>query len=247
MRIALFSDLHNEFAVHQPAELDADVVVLAGDIDVGARGVEWAGRAFNGKPVIYVAGNHEYYRHAIPHLTDKMKLTADGSNVHFLERGSVRLNGLLFLGCTLWSDFAVHGDSFQAMEAARTMMNDYHLIRTSPTFSRLRPEDTLVLHRISLKWLKQEVAQADLPVVVVTHHAPSARSLNPSWSMAPIAAAFASELAAWIETSPIRLWIHGHTHHNINYAINSTRIISNQYGYPNEQAPGFQRELIVEI
>lgn len=247
MRIALYSDLHNEFTVHQPAELDTDVVVLAGDIDVGTRGVQWAGQAFAGKQVVYVAGNHEYYRHAIPHLTEKIKLAAAGSSVHFLERGSVRLNGHLFLGCTLWSDFAVSGDSFQAMEAARTMMNDYHLIRTSPSFSRLRPEDTLFLHQISLKWLRREVEQADLPVVVVTHHAPSAQSLNPSWSMAPIAAAFASELAAWIETSPIRLWIHGHTHHNIDYTINNTRIISNQYGYPTEQAPSFQRELIVEI
>jgi predicted phosphodiesterase len=57
MRIHLLSDLHNEFETYQPSTVDADIVVLAGDIDVKARGVEWAKRMFK-HPVLYVLGNH---------------------------------------------------------------------------------------------------------------------------------------------------------------------------------------------
>lgn len=61
MRIHLLSDLHNEFDLFEPEVRDADVVILAGDINVKTRGVEWAKNTFT-CPVLYVPGNHEFYR-----------------------------------------------------------------------------------------------------------------------------------------------------------------------------------------
>ena len=50
-----------------------------------------------------------------------------------------------------------------------------------------------------------------------------------------------------IESTKIPLWIHGHTHFNVDYAIGSTRIVSNQRGYPMERSAGFNARVIVEV
>jgi hypothetical protein len=85
MKIQVLSDLHLEFAPLEIPDVGADVVVLAGDIDIGLKGVRFAIDKLAGRRVIYVAGNHEYYGKAIPHLTDKLRHESAGSTVHFLE------------------------------------------------------------------------------------------------------------------------------------------------------------------
>ncbi len=105
MRLLLLSDLHREFGDIDIPENSADVIVLAGDIDIGTRGVGWAKRVFD-KPVVYVGGNHENYGHSVPAFGQKLRDAAEGSNVRFLENDSVIINGVRFLGCTLWTDFA---------------------------------------------------------------------------------------------------------------------------------------------
>ncbi len=81
------------------------------------------------------------------------------------------------------------------MWQAEQQMADYRLIRQSLDFSRLRPADTALLHFASLNWLKH---QLELPfegrTVVVTHHAPSAKSFNPKYNTDFVSAAFASNL-----------------------------------------------------
>ncbi|HTR98229.1 MAG TPA: metallophosphoesterase, partial [Bacteroidota bacterium] len=120
MRIQVLSDLHNEFSVMDPVDAGADVVVLAGDIDLGERGFLWARGAYPARPVVYVAGNHEYYRHAMPGLTRRLLAMKYTGSVHFLERRAVSIMGIRFLGCTLWSDFGIVGDTAAAMEHAGT-------------------------------------------------------------------------------------------------------------------------------
>lgn len=61
MRIRILSDLHREFGHVPLPEVAADVVVLAGDVDRGIKGVVWARQTFPETPVLYVAGNHEHY------------------------------------------------------------------------------------------------------------------------------------------------------------------------------------------
>lgn len=63
MKLHIVSDLHNEFTPHQPAPevaAAADVIVLAGDIDLGTKELAWARDAFPNREVVYVAGNHEF-------------------------------------------------------------------------------------------------------------------------------------------------------------------------------------------
>ena len=69
MRIHLLSDLHNEFSSFVPVLLDCDLVILAGDIDLKSRGVEWAKKTFS-VPVLYVPGNHEFYGGHLTHTLE---------------------------------------------------------------------------------------------------------------------------------------------------------------------------------
>jgi predicted phosphodiesterase len=249
MKVHVLSDLHTEFAGFKIPKTDADVLVLAGDIGTKLIGLEQALTSCE-IPVVYVAGNHEYYGAAIAKLTDELRITARNSQVYFLENGELILDDVRFLGCTLWTDFSILGleNRALAMWQAEQQMADYRLIRRSPDFSRLRPTDTASLHVESLNWLKR---QLEIPfegrTVVVTHHAPSAKSFNPKYKTDFVSAAFASNLEHLMDEFEIDVWIHGHTHHNVDFVHGSTRILSNQRGYPDERVPGFNPNLVLEI
>jgi len=104
LKIHILCDLHVEFGDFVPPVVDADIVVLAGDVHVKNRGLQWI---FDQKfeiPVLYVLGNHEFYREKFPGLIDKLKMGAEGTNVRVLENDSVEIGGYRFFGCTLWSD-----------------------------------------------------------------------------------------------------------------------------------------------
>jgi predicted phosphohydrolase len=163
MRIHVLSDLHLGFGEFSPPRTDADVVILAGDIDQGLRGVRWARRSFGDMPVLYVIGNHEYYGQALPKLTGQF--IAEGADwpVRVLERSGVVLDGLRFLGCTLWTDLALYGDPYLAGVSLAQGMTDFRAIRVSPAYRRFRPSDAASLHRASVAWLKSEWGRCDLP------------------------------------------------------------------------------------
>jgi predicted phosphodiesterase len=247
MRIRVLSDLHNEFGARPLPRVRADLIVLAGDIDVGAKGLRWAEEAFQGTPVLYVAGNHEYYGHSIPKLTHDLGSLGAGPAVTFLEKAAATIDGVRFLGCTLWSDFTIGGDRALSMAACRESVSDFSRIRVSPSFRRLRPSDQASWHRASLFWLEEEIVKDPSRTIVVTHHAPSLRSLNSRHRNSLISGAFASDLDTLVAASGVPLWIHGHTHYCVDYTIGRTRVINNGRGYPHEYVPGFDPALVVEV
>ncbi len=228
MRLHLLSDLHLEFRPYDEPAPAADVVVLAGDITPGVRGLEWARTRWPATPVVYVAGNHEYYGDALPRLTDRLRWQAGERGIHFLEGDAVEIGGVRFLGCTLWSDFEVTGDPVVAAATAAAVMADYRKIRVSPEYRRVRPDDTAALHARSRRWLEEEIAAGRaVGAVVVSHHAPSLRSVPPQYRTDPVSAAFASDLEELVERSGAALWLHGHTHHCVDYRIGRTRVLAN--------------------
>lgn len=121
MRIHLLSDLHNEFDPFTPEPLDCDVVILAGDIDLKARGVEWAKQSFSG-PVLYVPGNHEFYGGHLAHTLEKLRAAQD-DRVRVLDRDEVILAGVRFLGAIMWTDFAATGNPHIAAFSAQNALN----------------------------------------------------------------------------------------------------------------------------
>lgn len=247
MKLHILSDLHNEFDEYQPANVEADVVILAGDIDVKGRAIDWAKQQFPDTPVVYVMGNHEYYKSAWPKQLDEMRTQSAKSLVHVMDNDHIKIEGVNFLGCTLWTDFNLFGSAHVDGYQAGTSMNDYKKIRVSPRFRRLTPNDTVRLHRQSLAWLKDKAKEfAGEPVVIVTHHAPSAKSLPAHAIDDDLSTAYASNLEDFVATSQARLWVHGHIHSSVDYVVGHTRVMCNPRGYPDEDT-GFNSNLIIEV
>jgi predicted phosphodiesterase len=248
MRLHILSDLHLEFEPFTPPAVEADVVILAGDVGTGRNGLKWALKTFPDRPVIYVLGNHEFYGQKLQKLIKELQELADGTNIRLLENEQCSIGEVVFLGATLWTDFGLNGNPVVSEVVAQTGMNDYRRIRTLPRYSRLRPSDTRRLHIQSRQWLEDRVLSLKgRKVVVVTHHAPSRESIPPAFDGDPCNPAFASDLSRFIVESEARLWVHGHIHCCCDYAVGKTRVIANPRGYPTEPRTGFDPGLIVEV
>jgi hypothetical protein len=178
MKLCILSDLHLEFVPFVPPMVDSNVVILAGDIQSGDKGVIWAMANFPHSEVIYVPGNHEYYGQSLPDHTRKLINIAKGSNVHVLDNEAFISGEVVFLGCTLWTDFELFGNPRVAGYYATQNLTDYRRIRVSPSYRRLRSIDTAGIHKASCHWLALQFKQyPGKKLVVVSHHAPSPRSL----------------------------------------------------------------------
>jgi predicted phosphodiesterase len=251
MRFALYSDLHLEIKAWEPPALDVDVVILAGDIGSHTRGLTWAAATFP-QPVLYVAGNHEFYDASFGLLAELQKPAWEDAGVTFLERRAVEENGVRFLGCTLWSGFDLHGTGQHqalAMTAARRNINDYWVIRGHGG-KRLEPRETLSIHRKSIAWLDAELSRPfDGKTVVVTHFAPHRECVAQQHEGSDVSPYFVTDLSWLMEKHRIDVWCHGHTHTNNDFlAEGGCRVLSNQRGYPGERTGDqFSEKLVVEL
>jgi predicted phosphohydrolase len=247
MKVHILNDLHIEFEDFKPPETDADVIVLAGDIGVGMEGLRWAEARFPDRPVIYVPGNHEFYHYDID-LIDELQAETPG-HIHVLNDDPVVIDGVRFLGSILWTDFDLFGeaDRFFAMQTARQRMTDFSIIQKQRR--RFTPEDAIRAHTFSRDWLAAALAEPfHGKTVVVTHHAPSSRSIPSRYASDLLAPAFASNLERLMEGDRVALWIHGHIHDSFDYQIYSTRVVCNPRGYaPNALNPDFRPDLIIEM
>ena len=253
LRVLTMSDLHLEFAEF---EMDIsrwpDVVILAGDIGIGATGIRFAREQIpRTVPVVVIAGNHEFYGSSIEAVTQLLRTAASElENVHFLDCNEliIRLGGwdTRILGATLWIDFALRGNASESkdMETARRRMNDFRLISFRGRL--LTPRDTVELHEVACTWLDAKLAkQHNGPTIVVTHDSPTARSERDVWVHSDLSAAFHSNLDWMIERHQPDLWIHGHSHWSVDYQIGRTRIFSNQRGYPGEACSFSTRAIVL--
>ena len=154
MKLLVVSDLHLEFGnTYSPPASGYDVAIIAGDIAVpAARAVHWARRASTfpcAKAVIFVAGNHEFYGSAMQPALAAMQDAAKGSQVHALDCAEVIVDGVRFLGATLWTDFALPIDSPSgayshvplALSKAKKSLSDFQTIRTKGTAQPIVDDD----------------------------------------------------------------------------------------------------------
>jgi predicted phosphodiesterase len=254
-RVRVMSDLHLEFGPLELEPAGEDVLVLAGDVGVSTEGAVWAADYAHraGVPVVMVAGNHEFYRNdAYPHGTVGERLAglretaARNPGLTFMENDVESAAGLVFAGCTLWTDYALGGDPVAGALAALCGINDHQLI-LHEWKKRFLPEHALARHHRARKFLAHAAAQ-DFPDVVVTHHLPSAASIAAEYLNNPLNCAYASHLDDLVACSGAALWVHGHTHCSADYHIGCTRVLCNPRGYyPHDLNPRFDPGLVVEI
>lgn len=249
-RLLILSDLHNEFRRFDPVvegrrvDEDADMVVLAGDIHQGVQAPIWAREAFPDKEIVMVAGNHEFYGRHWNRNLHKMREKSAQLGIHFLENETVERFGVRFLGCTLWTDYALYGEARrrESMREAQDRMSDYLHIKLDrkPGEDRdckefrsvkLIPQLALRRHVQSVQWLDQQLAGCNPEkTVVVTHHAPLGLSIPDYYQEDTLSPAYASNLTGLVGRS--KLWVHGHIHDNMDYMYGNTRVICNPRGYP---------------
>jgi predicted phosphodiesterase len=206
--------------------------------------------------VVYIMGNHEHYHGDLAKSYDILKTNLSYlKNLHVMEKESFDLNGVTFIAGTLWTDMNKEDPS--TLYGIKGYMNDYRIIEDSsevvnyksfdeegkPTFktrpAKFSPEKSVLEHKAFLEFI-DSVLSADLMTgnisqkyVVVGHHAPSKASTKPQYENdTMVNGAYSSELSEFMLDRPqIKVWTHGHTHHNFDYMIGSTRVVCNPRGY----------------
>lgn len=240
MRIQIKSDLHLEYSDHDVTNpTDDDVLILAGDIfpiaylmnnlkykKVYEDFLEKCHTRF--KNVIYVLGNHCHYYGDIKTSVSLLKqYCAKYPNIHILEKESITIDGITFIGTTLWTN--MNSNDVYTMMYSNTSLADYTLITKDG--GKLSPSHTVELFYESMEYLSTEIKKHD-KVVVVTHHAPSLKSLHSKFKGDALNGAFLNDLDDFIaEQNNLVCWVHGHCHSSFDYTIGSTMVICNPRGY----------------
>ena len=270
MRLHLFSDLHLEFASIEfskevrSGEL-ADLVLLAGDIHGKRRAVEWAAATFS-QLTAMIGGNHEGYQDSLYAMiaANRRRATAEAEmrsqGLRYLEREAWYLEmpdrtPVRILGATLWTDFELFGQANRRKMMAHAInnLNDFRFVKVRGGIEDekrlLNPADTSFYHQRTVEFLALELRKSFNGVtIVMTHHAPSVRSLPPGDRDDPLSACYASELDPFIEEHQPDLWVHGHVHVSNDYRIGTSRIVSNPRGYPQGRSNSeFDPALVIEI
>ena len=252
MKIHVVSDVHLEFGDYPydpPA--DVDVIVLAGDIGINTQGIDWAKEKFKDYPVLYVLGNHEYYKRKLPLKggADILKEYAKGSNVTVLNNDTHVIDGVRFLGTTLWTDLNLHNSQGLLLITAYKEMNDYRQI-VHENKNKIKAFHTIDEFLVAKSFLESEFAKSfDGKTVVVTHHLPTEQGCFPQYS--PPAHRtnpfFASNLESMILDNQPDVWIFGHTHHAKDFNMGKTRLVCNPRGYKHHEKSEVNDKFVVEI
>ena len=210
--------------------------------------------ATNFPHVIYVMGNHEYYHSDFATALGEMRRKlAHLPNLYILEREIKVIGDVTFIGGTLWTD--MNNRDELTLYHMRTMMNDFRVIQNSAVpvhfrtqegefktrVSKFSPDDAVTEH-VKMKEYIQVVTDMlgknPNKYVVVGHHAPSRQSTHEMYAHDTIMnGGYSSDLDEFIEERPqIKLWTHGHTHHEFDYMIGETRVVCNPRGYHGHEA-----------
>lgn len=234
MKLKVVSDLHCEFSYPDLTEDKDACLILAGDIFVGNKAMrddyipKWS-KMF--KYVIYVLGNHEYYKNHIDNLPRKIKQQIKDlnlTNVFLLNNECVVLDGIQLAGTTLWTDFN-NGDPVCKL-MCKMKMNDFHYIRAGSMYRKFNPDDAICEHIKALNFL--EKVDYNKKTVVITHHSPSIIGIDINrYGKSDINGAYYSDLENFILDKQPNLWVFGHTHKYVNTHIGETLLYSNPRGY----------------
>ena len=239
MKLHIVSDLHLEFGdLSLPG---GETLIVAGDMfearslrrnDSGlGRKIATVCRRFINEEfskyenVLYVPGNHEYYGRSIEEA-ENILLYDLPETVIFLQDDVTFLGKHRFYGSTIWA--SANNDDPNTHVALYNGMADFRVIKDFSTKAMVE------YHKEKLNELELFLNnKREYPTVVITHHAPSFKSVHPKFENEKlINGGFASNLDYIMEKHlNIPLWVHGHMHNSVDYTINKTRVVANPRGY----------------
>lgn len=241
MNIRLVSDIHTEFHadggkswVRSQDPTGVDVLVIAGDLGTLKTVPNVLYALCNVYPhVVYVSGNHELYGASFGDCAMRRReLNETLHNLHWLHNSATEINGQRFIGTTMW----FRDDPMNVFY--RGQMNDFRAIRG---FARQVPEE----NREAVRYLQANIRKGD---VVVTHHLPSMRSVEPRFTHSELNRFYVCHMEATIAACKPALWCHGHSHASSDYTVGVTRVVSNPFGYVGHDLnPAFNEALIVAV
>ncbi|KWU19192.1 metallophosphoesterase [Burkholderia cenocepacia] len=265
-RFHLVSDLHLDHADMGPLDLLGDVLVLAGDT-ASVRYLEMMGLAASRyleakRPILLVAGNHEFYGHRMDVALRQMHRWARRHGIVFLHNRKVTICGVRVFGSTAWTDYEFEGGLGARgihMETAARYLNDHRLIRLDDAGRKFTPQDALRAHQKAMRILDSRLGEPfQGPTVVITHHGVHGNSVAARFAGSDINSAFVSDLSAVIEEHQPAAWFHGHVHDSFDYYLGKTRVVANPRGYPlrrwvaaGEKMPfenaSFREDLVIDV
>jgi predicted phosphodiesterase len=254
--IMVAQDLHD----HPESANTSDQAAVANGTGLGRR-QERAQRfrdffkrcSFQFPHVIYIMGNHEFYNGRFYASVEHMRQEcARFPNIYMLENDIKVIDDVTFVGATLWTDMN-KGDPL-TMHAIEGMMNDFRIIKNDKrNYASMSARDVATRHAKTLGYFRSVLAeQHDKKFVVVGHHTPSFKSVNPMYAHETLMnGGYHSDLSEFIMDHPqIKLWVHGHTHHPFDYEIGNTRVVCNPRGYENDgycEGTGWNPNIVLEV
>lgn len=213
--------------------------------------------------VVFIPGNHEF--DSLDYLQGyaRLRQVCETLGIEWLDREVITVNGVRFIGTTLWSDFDALAMSeptetrrLQAREKAFRAANFY--LRKNTALRDGAPMLAQELRELGLDcqaWLKNALSQPhEGKTVVVTHFSPSLRSADPRYGLTPGTAGFCNSLDHLLEGAD--LWIHGHLHCFNDFVVEGMRgdvpwrcrVVANPLGYANKgEQQAFRENLTVEL
>jgi hypothetical protein len=263
--IRIASDLHLDGFLGQDGDTlragflpsddrDAEsILVLAGDISSnGEQLLSFLAACCKKFPkVIYIPGNHEWYKHDFVDYTKELTAALQSgepfSNLLFAIDGvgyqEMEDLGVRFIFGTMWGD---GGPTLGDQGQVGFYLNDFRLISNGKseqgtTRYRFTVQDMVKVHKAQKAHIRSHLEQPfEGKTVVITHHLPSRRLVSarfwPQDGSDGANGGFVGgcdDILAYEEIAP-DLWIHGHTHDSIDTYMWKTRIVCNPAGYRGE-------------
>ncbi len=261
-KVIVMSDLHLESSNMKIEKLECDILVLAGDI---SQDFSILPRFFqynipSETEIIYVLGNHEYEgRVAKKVITEIKELEKEFPNLHVLQNEAIEIKGIRFIGTTLWSNFEGQGLQWkkEAKDWCKFNVIDFTYIfkenqkGAEPKYISWKPEDMEKEFNKAYEFLEYELKKQETECIrfVVTHFAPTDKSLDPQYKTGLHSAYWVNNLPELMGYSDY--WVHGHTHSSFDYDFEGTRVICNPRGYSKiydlSQNNEFKKDLAIEI
>jgi len=257
MKLRIVSDIHSDINTNdEPYDFGNDFVICCGDISGDRISTEkWIKN--NIKNGIVIGGNHLGYNevtydekdsltYSIKYLQEKFK----NSPVYFLENQAIEIDNVIFIGCILFTDFKLFNYEDVCKMMAHRKMNDFRYVKISEekNIRKITATDQQNYHYESRSFIEKVCNEnPDKKIIVISHHAPSPKSIPMQYKQSPISAAYASNLEKIIaKYDNLKLWCHGHMHSSCNYKLHGTKVICNPRGYYHENPQFIPEGIIID-